>query len=81
MYYNVHPSYDICITLSGSPVEVVTHETYLGNFIGTNIYERDIKSVVSGLYRRENHVRADFGCIDCFYTLQTIFYILYKLLR
>ena len=66
MYYNVHPSYDICITLSGSPVEVVTHETYLGNFIGTNIYERDIKSVVSGLYRRANHVRADFGCIDCF---------------
>ena len=64
MCYNVNSSPEV--SLSGSLVEVVIEEVYLGNHISINIYDRDIYSVVGSLYRMGNQIRADFACIDSF---------------
>ena len=41
LYYNVTYT-NLIIELCGQPINVVTQETYLGNYIGVNIFDRSI---------------------------------------
>ena len=53
------------IYLNGEQVSVVEHEKHLGNFLSTNIYDRNIISNVCDLYQRSNLLISDFRVCDC----------------
>ena len=50
--------------LNGTPVTVVNKDKHLGNYISTNIYDRNIISNVCDFYQRSNSVISDFGICD-----------------
>ena len=60
------------IYLNGEQVSVVEHEKHLGNFLSTNIYDRNIISNVCDLYQRSNLLISDFRVCDCI-TLDSLF--------
>ena len=60
------------IYLNGEQVSVVKHEKHLGNFMSTNIYDRNIISNVCDLYQRSNLLISDFRVCDCI-TLDSLF--------
>ena len=62
------------IYLNGEQVSVVEHEKHLGNFLSTNIYDRNIISNVCDLYQRSNLLISDFRVCDCI-TLQNILHL------
>ena len=51
---------------------VAEHEKHLGNFLSTNIYDRNIISNVCDLYQRSNLLISDFRVCDCI-TLDSLF--------
>ena len=62
--YNVSSSDIFPIYLNSTPVTVVNKEKHLGNYISTNIYDRNIISNVCDFYQRSNSVISDFGICD-----------------
>ena len=50
--YNIYYYAQPIIKLCNIEVEVVTHDTDLGNFICNDIYEKDLDYVVADLYRK-----------------------------
>ena len=52
------------ICLNGTPVTVVDKDRHLGNYISTDIYDRNIVSNVCDFYQRSNSVISDFGICD-----------------
>ena len=47
-------------------VLLVSHETDLGNFIGSDIFDRAITQSVCAFNQSSNHLIADFSMIDSF---------------
>ena len=65
MYFNI--SHDnLSVKLCGKEVLLVSHETYLGNFIGSDIFDRAITQSVCAFNQSGNHLIADFSMIDSF---------------
>ncbi len=50
--FNAPEGIDIHVDLCGTPVKIVDSEIYLGNFVGSDLSDRNIISVVGGFYRR-----------------------------
>ena len=61
--------------LNGEIIPVVESDKHLGNYISTNIHDRNIIGSVSDLYQRSNWVISDFRACDS-NTLDVI-YLLY----
>ena len=65
MYFNL--SYEnFSVELCGKEVLLVLHETYLGNFIGSDMFDRAITQSVCAFNQSSNHLIADFSMIDSF---------------
>ena len=66
-YYLLFPiNTDLIIELCGQPVNGVIQETYFGNYIGANIYDRSITKSVCSLNSKSNHVIADSSMLGSF---------------
>ena len=65
MYFNISHE-NLSVKLCGKEVLLVPHETYLCNFIGSDIFDRAITQSVCAFSRRSNHLIADFSMIDSF---------------
>jgi len=65
MCYNLEPQ-DIRIQLCGHPISIVSHETYLGNYIGNDISERGITQAMCAFSQKTNHLVADFAMLDSY---------------
>ena len=50
--------------MNDKPVTVVNKDKQLGNYISTDIYDRNIISNVCDFYQRSNSVISDFGICD-----------------
>ena len=54
MYFNIsHENFSV--KLCGKEMLLVSHETYLGNFIGSDIFDRAITQSVCAFNQRSNH--------------------------
>ena len=65
MYFNVTHAYQ-SIHLCSQPVNVVPCETYLGDYIRTNICDRSITQSVCSFSQITNKIIADFLMLDSF---------------
>ena len=65
MYFNISHE-NLSVKLCGKEVLLVSHETYLGNFIGNDIFHRAITQSVCAFNQSSNHLIADFSMIDSF---------------
>ena len=65
MYFNISHE-NLSVKLCGKEVLLVSHETYLGNFIGSDIFDRAITQSVCAFNQSSNHLIADFSMIDSF---------------
>ena len=65
MYFKISHE-NLSIQLCGKKVLLVSHETYLGNCIGTDIFDREIIQSVCAFNQRSNHLITDFSMIDSF---------------
>ena len=65
MYFNISHE-NLSVKLCGKEVLLVSHETYLGNFIGSDIFDRAIPQSVCAFNQSSNHLMADFSMIDSF---------------
>ena len=54
------------VKLCGKELLLVSHETYFGNFIGSDIFDRAITQSVCAFNQSSNHLIADFSMIDSF---------------
>ena len=52
MYFNIYHG-NLSVKLCGKEVLLVSHETYLGNFIGSDIFDRAITKSVCAFNRKE----------------------------
>ena len=66
MYFNISHE-NLSVKLCGKEVLLVSHETYLGNFIGSDIFDRAITQSVCAFNQSSNHLIADFSMIDSFF--------------
>ena len=57
---------DFVLYLCNQPVNLVEHETYLGNDIVSDIFDRSISHTVYTFYQKSNHVISDFRMLDSF---------------
>ena len=62
--FNVSLSDISLIYLNGTPAPVVNRDKHLGNYISTDIYDKNIISNVCAFYQRSNNVISDFGICD-----------------
>ena len=65
MYFNIYHE-NLSVKLCGKEVLLVSHETDLGNFIGSDIFHRAITQSVCAFNQSSNHLIADFSMIDSF---------------
>ena len=65
MCFNVKHK-DFVLYLCNQPVNLVEHETYLGNDIVSDIFDRSISHNVHTFYQKSNHVISDFRMLDSF---------------
>ena len=77
MYFNVSHE-NLSVKLCGKEVLLVSHETYLGNFIGSDVFDRGlfraITQYVCTFNQRSNHLIADFSSmIDFFFSLIALY--------
>ena len=56
-------SYNSCppIYLNGQPITIVNSDKHLGNFISSDIQDRNVISSVCDLYQRSNSIISDFS--------------------
>ena len=52
------------IYLSGERVSIVENEKHLGNYVSTDIEDRNITAVVCDLYQRSNLLISEFRVCD-----------------
>ena len=65
MYFNIsHENFNV--KLCGKEVLLVSHETYLGNCIGSDIFDRAITQSVYDFNQKSNYLILDFSLIDSF---------------
>ena len=57
---------DFVLYLCNQPVNLVEDETYLGNYIVSDIFYRNISHTVHTFYQKTNHVISDFRMLDSF---------------
>ena len=62
MYFNISHE-NLSARLGGKEVLPVSHKTYLGNFIGSDIFDRAITQSVCAFNQSSNHLIADFSMI------------------
>jgi len=62
--FNIDPIKVSRIYLKGQPITVVDNEQHLGNYIATDVHDRNIIDVVSDLYQRSNWLISDFRSCD-----------------
>ena len=62
--FNVDSSNVAPVFINGKRVEVVQSDAHLGNYISTNITDRNIVGHVCDLYQRSNSVISDFNVCD-----------------
>ena len=62
--FNVDSSNVAPVFINGKRVEVVQSDVHLGNYISTNITDRNIVGHVCDLYQRSNSVISDFNVCD-----------------
>ena len=74
MFYNITYD-DLHVELCSQPVNIVNHETYLGNYIGADIFDRAVTQTVCKFNQRSNHVIADFSMLDFFRYIHYIVHI------
>ena len=65
MCFNVKHK-DFVLYLCNQSVNLVEHETYLGNDIISDIFYRSIFHTVHTFYQKCNHVISDFRMLDSF---------------
>ena len=65
MYFNISHT-NLSVKLCGKEVLLVSHETYLGNFFGSDIFDRAITQSVCGFHQRSNHLIVDYSMNDSF---------------
>ncbi len=65
MCFNVKHT-DIQIQLCGQTINIVDNETYLGNYIGANIWDRAMTRSVGSFTQKSNHVIAEFSMLDSY---------------
>ena len=65
MCFNVKHK-DFVLYLCNQPVNLVEHETYLGNDIVSDIFDRSISHTVHTFFQKSNHVISDFRMLDSF---------------
>ena len=53
--------------LCNQPVNLVEQETYLGNYIVSDSFDRSISHTVHTFYQKSNHVISDFRILNSFY--------------
>ena len=77
LHYNVAHDKEISIELCGTKVQIVDSEVYLGNFIASDLSDRNITSNMGDFYRRSNQLRADFYMLPSHiqYKLFTCYFI------
>ena len=59
MYLNISHEY-LNIKLCGKEVLLVSHETFLGNYLGSDIFDKAITQSVCAFNQRSDHLIADF---------------------
>ena len=65
LYFNLDPLSEVApIYLNGVQVSIVEHEKPLGNYVSTNISDRNIFANVCDLYQRNNLLLSDFRVCD-----------------
>ena len=74
MCFNVKHE-DFVLYLFSQPVKLVEHETYLGNDIVSDIFDRSISHTGHTFYQKSNHVISDFRMLDSFLCINCIQHI------
>ena len=74
MCFNVKHK-DFVLYLCNQPVNLVEHETYLGNYIVSDIFDRSISHTVHTFYPKSIHVISDFRMLDSFSFINCIQHI------
>ena len=72
--FNVDSSKLSPIYLNGQPITCVDSEKHLGNYIATDIYDRNIMNSVCDFYQRSNSIINGFRVCDNIETLDTLHY-------
>ena len=62
--YNVDPSSLGPIYLNNQSISIVSHDKHLGNYISTDIHDRNIIANVCDLYQRSNSIITEFHACD-----------------
>ena len=65
MYVNISHE-NLSVKLCGKEVLLVSHETYLGKFIGSDIFDRAITQSVCAFNQCSKYLIADYTFIDSF---------------
>ena len=66
MYFNISHE-NLSVKLCGKDVLLVSHKTYLGNVIGSDIFDRAIIQTICAFSQRSNHVIAELSMVDSFF--------------
>ena len=64
MSFNLSRPLGTLIFLNGQKVEVVDHDSHLGNYVATDLRDINITKHVCDLYQRSNNVISDFNACD-----------------
>ena len=64
MSFNLSRPLGTPIFLNGQKVEVVDHDSHLGNYVATDLRDINITKHVCDLYQRSNNVISDFNACD-----------------
>ena len=64
MSFNLSRPLGTPIFLNGQKVEVVDHDSHLGNYVATDLRDNNITKHVCDLYQRSNNVISDFNACD-----------------
>ena len=67
MCFNNGNYIDFSIQLFNHTIEVVDSYTHLGNYISTNIEDKNVQKLLR-FYMRTNYMLADFNMLNCFKT-------------
>ncbi len=62
--FNVENPKTITITLCNKPVEIVDNVIYLGNFIGVDVCNRNVESIVQNFWYKHNCMKGSFNMVN-----------------
>ena len=64
LYYNVDPSSLGPICLNNQSISIISHDKHPGNYISTDIHDRNILANVCDLYQHSNGIITEFHAYD-----------------